>query len=135
MAALILVIEDNPDNMSLIVYLLRAHGYEPLQATDGAEGVRTATEALPDLILLDLRMPKMDGYEAADRIRGCPGLEKTRVVAVTASAMLDDLKRISGAGFDGYIRKPITPETFVGEAEEFLPEELRAGRAAPGAQP
>jgi CheY-like chemotaxis protein len=135
MAALILVIEDNPDNMSLMVYLLRAYGYETLQATDGAEGVRTAIEAQPDLVLLDLRMPRMDGYEAVDRIRGCPELEKTRVVAVTASAMLGDLKRISGAGFDGYIRKPITPETFVDEAEEFLPEELRTEREATGASP
>ena len=135
MAALILVIEDNPDNMSLMVYLLQAYGYEPLQATDGAEGVRTAIEALPDPILLDLRMPKMDGYEAVDRIRGCPELEKTHVVAVTASAMVDDLKRISGAGFDGYIRKPITPETFVGQAEEFLSEELRTRREPTGASP
>jgi two-component system cell cycle response regulator len=135
MAALILVIEDNPDNMSLMVYLLQAYGYEPLQATDGAEGVRTALEAQPDLILLDLRMPRMDGYEAVDRIRGYPELEKTRVVAVTASAMVDDLKRISGAGFDGYIRKPITPETFVGQAEEFLPEELRTRREPTGASP
>ena len=132
MAALILVVEDNPDNMSLMVYLLRAHGYEPLQAMDGAEGVRAATEALPDLVLLDLWMPGMDGFEAVDLIRDLPGLEKTRVVAVTASAMVGDRKRIVGAGFDGYIRKPITAETFVSEVEEFLSEELRVVRDAAG---
>jgi CheY-like chemotaxis protein len=134
MAALILVVEDNPDNMSLMVYLLRTHGYEPLQAVDGAEGVRAATEALPDLILLDLRMPQMGGYEAAGLIRDCPELEKTRVVAVTASAMIDERKRIAAAGFDGYIGKPITAEAFVSEVEVFLPQELRAGRAPTGAQ-
>lgn len=135
MAALLLVIEDNPDNMSLMVYLLQAHGYEPLRATDGAEGVRVATEALPDLILLDLWMPGMDGYEAVDQIRDCPGLEKTRVVAVTASAMVGDRKRIAAAGFDGYIGKPINPERFVGEVEAFLPRESRAGKTATGARP
>ena len=135
MAALILVVEDNADNMSLMVYLLRAHGYEPLQAIDGAEGVRVATEARPDLILLDLRMPEMGGYQAVDLIRDWPRLEKTRVVAVTASAMVGDQNRITAAGFDGYIRKPIVPETFVDEIEQFLPKELRAGRAATGARP
>jgi CheY-like chemotaxis protein len=132
MTALILVVEDNPDNMSLMAYLLRANGYEPLQAMDGAEGVRAATEALPDLVLLDLWMPGMDGFEAVDLIRDRPGLEKTRVVAVTASAMVGDRKRIVGAGFDGYIRKPITAETFVSEVEEFLSEELRVVRDAAG---
>jgi CheY-like chemotaxis protein len=132
MTALILVVEDNPDNMSLMAYLLRANGYEPLQAMDGAEGFRAATEALPDLVLLDLWMPGMDGFEAVDLIRDRPGLEKTRVVAVTASAMVGDRKRIVGAGFDGYIRKPITAETFVSEVEEFLSEELRVVRDAAG---
>jgi CheY-like chemotaxis protein len=135
MTGLILVVEDNPDNMSLMAYLLRANGYEPLQAMDGAEGVRAATEALPDLVLLDLWMPGMDGFEAVDLIRDRPGLEKTRVVAVTASAMVGDQKRIVGAGFDGYIRKPITAETFVSEVEEFLPEELRVARDAAGSPP
>jgi CheY-like chemotaxis protein len=135
MTALILVVEDNPDNMSLMAYLLRANGYEPLQAMDGAEGVRAATEALPDLVLLDLWMPGMDGFEAVDLIRDRPGLEKTRVVAVTASAMVGDRKRIVGAGFDGYIRKPITAETFVSEVEEFLSEELRVVRDAAGSSP
>ena len=76
MAARILVVEDNPDNMSLMVYLLRAHGYEPLQAVNGAEGVRAAAEALPDLILLDLRMPEMEGYEAVGLIRRLPRARK-----------------------------------------------------------
>jgi CheY-like chemotaxis protein len=135
MAARILVVEDNPDSMSLLVYLLRAGGYEPLQAVDGVEGVRAAAETLPDLILLDLSMPEMDGYRAIDLIQRRPGLEKTRAVAVTASAMVGDRARIAAAGFDGYIGKPITAEKFVREVEEFLPEELRARRETMEASP
>jgi CheY-like chemotaxis protein len=135
MAARILVVEDNSDSMSLMVYLLRAGGYEPLQAVDGVEGVRAAAETLPDLILLDLSMPEMDGYRAIDLIQRRPGLEKTRAVAVTASAMVGDRARIAAAGFDGYIGKPITAEKFVREVEEFLPEELRARRETMEASP
>jgi CheY-like chemotaxis protein len=117
----ILVIEDNEDNIRLLDYVLRAYGYEPLLATDGAEGLRVALERRPDLILLDIRMPRMDGYEVAARIRRA-GLEGTKVVAVTASAMVGDRERIAAAGFDGYIQKPIDPETFIADVERFLPE-------------
>jgi two-component system cell cycle response regulator len=120
MTASILVIEDNEDNIRLVDYVLRAHGYEPLLATDGAEGVRLALEQRPDLILLDIRMPRMDGYEVAKRLKR-EGLKGTKVVAVTASAMVGDRERIAAAGFDGYIPKPIDPETFIAEVERFLP--------------
>jgi CheY-like chemotaxis protein len=120
MAASILVIEDNPDNIKLVDYVLRAHGYEPLLATDGSEGLRIALATEPDLILLDIRMPKMDGYEVAARLREA-GLKATKVVAVTASAMVGDRERIFAAGFDGYIQKPIEPETFMADVERFLP--------------
>jgi CheY-like chemotaxis protein len=120
MAASILVIEDNPDNIKLVDYVLRAHGYEPLLATDGSEGLRIALATEPDLILLDIRMPKMDGYEVAARLKEA-GLKATKVVAVTASAMVGDRERIFAAGFDGYIQKPIEPETFMADVERFLP--------------
>jgi CheY-like chemotaxis protein len=120
----ILVIEDNEDNIRLLDYVLRAYGYEPLLATDSQEGLRIALDRRPDLILLDLRMPRMDGYEVAARLRRA-GLEGTKVVAVTASAMVGDRERIAAAGFDGYIQKPIEPETFIADVERFLP-----GRAA-----
>ena len=120
----ILVIEDNEDNIRLLDYVLRAYGYEPLLATDSEEGLRIALDRRPDLILLDLRMPRMDGYEVAARLRQA-GLEGTKVVAVTASAMVGDRERIAAAGFDGYIQKPIEPETFIADVERFLP-----GRAA-----
>ncbi|MDX6678515.1 MAG: hypothetical protein QOE31_2567 [Solirubrobacteraceae bacterium] len=118
------MIEDNEDNIRLLDYVLRAYGYEPLLATDSQEGLRIALDRRPDLILLDLRMPRMDGYEVAARLRRA-GLEGTKVVAVTASAMVGDRERIAAAGFDGYIQKPIEPETFIADVERFLP-----GRAA-----
>ena len=119
MPASILVIEDNEDNIRLVDYVLRAHGYAPMLATDGAEGVRLAVKHRPDLILLDIRMPRMDGYEVAKRLMG-EGLTETKVVAVTASAMVGDRERIAAAGFDGYIAKPIEPETFIADVERFL---------------
>jgi CheY-like chemotaxis protein len=121
MKASILVVEDNDDNIQLVDYVLRAHGYEPRLATNGADGVRRALEEHPELILLDLRMPGMDGYEVATLVRQA-GLKATKVVALTASAMVGDRERIAEAGFDGYIQKPIDPETFIGEIEQFLPD-------------
>jgi CheY-like chemotaxis protein len=120
----ILVIEDNKDNIRLVDYVLRAHGYEPLLATSGAVGVQLALDHRPDLILLDIRMPYMDGYEVVAQLKAA-GLEGTRIVAVTASAMVGDREQIVAAGFDGYIQKPIDPETFIAEVEHFLPREAR----------
>lgn len=120
----ILVIEDNEDNIRLVDYVLRAHGYEPRLASSGADGVRLALERTPDLILLDIRMPRVDGYEVVAQLRQA-GMEGARIVAVTASAMVGDREKIAAAGFDGYIQKPIDPETFVAEVEKFLPREAR----------
>lgn len=116
----ILVVEDNRDNMTLIAYLLRAYGVEPVMADSGEEGVRLAFDLLPDLILLDIRMPGMDGFEVAAAIKGNPELHDAKVVAVTASAMIGDRERIAAAGFDGYIQKPLNPETFMGSINSFL---------------
>jgi CheY-like chemotaxis protein len=120
MAAQILVIDDNEDNLKLIDILLRAHGYRPLLARDGADGVRLAIEERPELVLLDIRMPGMDGYEVAAALRKESSLSDTRIVALTASAMVGERERITEAGFDGYIGKPIDPEMFVGKLERFL---------------
>ena len=105
----ILVIEDNTDNLELVDYLLTAHGHNARLASGGVEGARMAAEAPPALVLLDLRMPDMDGYQVLAAIRATAGLEHTLVVAVTASAMAADHRRIVEAGFDGYIQKPIDP--------------------------
>ena len=127
--ARVLVIEDNKANIELIDYLLVAHGYISLLATNGEDGVGLAALGEPDLILLDIRMPGMDGYKVATRIRQQPGLEQVPIVAVTASAMVGDRERIVAAGFDGYIQKPIDPETFITRIEQFLPERFAAQNA------
>ncbi len=129
----ILVIEDNEDNIELIDYVLRAHGLSPLLALSGTEGLRIAAEQRPDLIMLDIRMPEMDGYEVVARIRRMPELAHTRVVAVTASAMAHDRERIAASGFDGYISKPIDPLTFLEQLRPFLPDSAADG--ATQAQP
>jgi CheY-like chemotaxis protein len=130
--ASILVVEDNEDNLTLIDYLLRAHGYAPRLARNGPEGIRVAAETHPDVILLDLLMPDLDGYEVVRQIKTMPELEGTRIVAVTASAMIGDPERIAAAGFDGYIQKPIDPRTFIASLERLMPATsaatARAGR-------
>ena len=132
MAGRILVIEDNADNMRLMDYLLVAAGYVPVLAMSGAVGMKLARELIPDLILLDLRMPEIDGYEVAEAVRQRRELQHTRVVAVTASAMPADRERIAAAGFDGYIQKPIDPEAFVGQVEQFLPKTAVRGNRPAG---
>ena len=127
MTARILVIEDNRDNMELVDILLRARGYTPLRATGGAEGVRLAIERRPDLILMDIQMPGMDGYEAAAAIRSHPDLGRARIVAITAFAMSGDRELAIAGGFDGYITKPLNTETFAAEIEQFLPPDMRSG--------
>ncbi|MGD1055828.1 MAG: response regulator [Solirubrobacteraceae bacterium] len=126
MTSSILVVEDNEDNITLVDFLLKAHGYAPLLARDGSEGLRLALEHRPDLVLLDIRMPGMDGFEVARAIRADARLNHTRVVAVTASAMVGDREQIVAAGFDGYIDKPIDPESFMAEVELWLPEQTIA---------
>ena len=131
MPASILVVEDNEANLILIDYLLRAYGFTPLLARSGAEGLRIALKERPDVVLLDIRMPGMDGYELAASIKRVPALEQMRVVAVTASAMVGDRERIAAAGFDGYIQKPIDPETFMGTLDQLLPALPAARRRLP----
>jgi CheY-like chemotaxis protein len=129
----ILVVEDNEDNLTLLDYLLKAYGYLPLLARNGQDGVRIAIEERPEVILLDIRMPGMDGHEVAATIKRTLGLEQTRIVAVTASVTAGDRERIAASGFDGYISKPIDPETFIANLDRFLPTRATADIAA-GAQ-
>jgi CheY-like chemotaxis protein len=117
----ILVIEDNEENLALVDYLLGAHGFTTILARSGPAGLERAIADPPELILLDIRLPELDGYQVAAAIRKRPELAATPIVAVTASAMVGDRERIAAAGFDGYIPKPIDPETFIAEIERFLP--------------
>ncbi|NVI83379.1 EAL domain-containing protein [Janthinobacterium sp. BJB401] len=121
MSARILIIEDNATNMELMVYLLRAFGYTPLAAYDGEEGVRMARSELPDLIICDVHLPKLDGYGVVAELKKDPQLRTIPALAVTALAMVGDRERLLEAGFNGYIGKPIEPDLFVAELESFLP--------------
>jgi two-component system, cell cycle response regulator len=114
------VIEDNPTNLQLIVYLLTAFGHEPLEAQDGTEGLEKARREKPDLILLDIHMPRMDGYEVARRLREDPQCFSVPIVAVTALAMVGDREKILTSGFTGYIAKPLDPETFPKQVQGYL---------------
>ena len=128
--ARILVIEDNPANMELMTYLLRAFGHTVLEATDGSQGQRAALESRPELIVCDLQLPLMDGYEVARTLKADPALRTVPLIAVTAYAMVDDRQKALAAGFDGYIPKPIAPESFVPQLQSFLAPEARAARPA-----
>ncbi len=125
--ARILVIEDNPTNLQLVAYLLEAFGHEVKQAMEGAEGIELARQERPELILLDIHMPKMDGYEVARRLRADPECRRIPVVAVTALAMVGDRERLLASGFNGYISKPIDPQTFTTRVQSFLESAGSAG--------
>ena len=118
----ILLIEDNEQNRYLLTFLLEKHGYEVLPASDGEQGIELAKRALPLLILLDIQLPVMDGYAVARALRDNPVLGSIPIVAVTSYAMAGDREKSIAAGCNGYIEKPINPETFVAEIERYLVE-------------
>ncbi len=119
MGARILVIEDNPANLQLMTYLLEAFGHTVVPAHSGEEGLERAAE-LPDLILCDMQLPGLDGFEVARALSQSRSLRALPLVAVTALAMVGDRERVLAEGFDGYLAKPIEPETFVQQVETFL---------------
>jgi two-component system cell cycle response regulator len=123
--ARILVIEDNPENLELMGYLLQAFGHVALRAGDGAEGVEAARREAPDLIVCDIHLPGMDGYEVARHVKRNPALRSTPLVAVTALAMVGDRDKVLAAGFDGYIAKPIVPKRFLEQIESYLRAPVR----------
>ncbi|WP_020470754.1 response regulator [Zavarzinella formosa] len=129
MSARILVIEDNLANLELMSYLLRAFGYEPRTATDGGAGLDAASGEEFDLIICDVHLPVIGGYEVARRLKANPARRKVPLIAVTALAMVGDRERLLAAGFDGYLAKPIDPEMFVPQVETFLRMEKRSSGA------
>jgi two-component system, cell cycle response regulator DivK len=131
MAARILVIEDNPANLELVRYLLAYSGYTVLEARNGAQGVALARQEGPDLIICDLQLPLLDGYQVLAQLRDHADTTRSLVVAVTAFSMPNDRLKALTAGFDGYLLKPIEPENFVGQIEAFLPAGLRRPRPSP----
>jgi CheY-like chemotaxis protein len=129
--ARILVIEDNPANLELIRYLLQSFGHTVLTAADGEIGVEMVRNERPDLVLCDVQLPKLDGIGVARAIRSDPDLRDVPLIAVTAFAMVGDRDKMLQAGFDGYLPKPITPETFLSDIESFLRSDLRTPAAMP----
>jgi CheY-like chemotaxis protein len=113
----ILVIEDNEQNLYLTRYLLEASGHRISEARDGPEGIAAALAAVPDLVLLDIQLPQMDGYAVARSLRTNPAMNAVPIVAVTSYAMDGDRVRALEAGCDAYIEKPINPETFAAQVE------------------
>ena len=114
------LIEDNDQNRYLIAYLLQHHGFEMIVADDGVKGLQVVTEARPDVILLDIQLPGMDGYEVARQIKQNPALATTPLVAISSFAMPSDRAKAIKAGFDGYIEKPIDPDTFAAQIKQFM---------------
>jgi CheY-like chemotaxis protein len=117
----VLVIEDNPLNMKLVRVLLGAADFEVLQATDAEKGIALARESRPDLILMDVQLPGMDGLSATRVIRADSGLGEIPIVAITSFAMAGDDEKARQAGCTGYVTKPINTRTFLDEITKYLP--------------
>lgn len=127
----ILLIEDNEQNLYLATYLLEKNGYGVVPARSGPEGVALAGRIRPDLVILDIQLPGMDGYAVAHELRRIDALRATPIVAVTSYAMVGDRQRCLAAGCTGYIEKPINPDTFLKEIEAFLPTRPVDGEVSP----
>jgi CheY-like chemotaxis protein len=113
----VLVVEDNERNMYLISFILEKMGHRVLQADSGEKGIELASREQPDLVLMDIQLPGIDGLEAAKRIRQSGDVP---IIAITSFAMTGDRERLLAAGCNGYIEKPINPETIMGEIAAYL---------------
>ena len=116
----VLVVEDNENNMKLICLVLKKHGYEPIQAFSGEEGVDKAIAERPDLILMDIQLPDINGMEAVKRIRMVDDMQEIPIIAITSYAMAGDREKILNVGCDGYFEKPIDPLTIVEKIEKIV---------------
>nr|WP_321227997.1 response regulator [uncultured Psychroserpens sp.] len=120
----ILIIEDNEQNMYMLSYLLTQNNYNIIKAFNGLDGLKLAHENNPEIILIDIQLPDMDGYEICNKLRynGLP--KNTTIIAVTSYAMGGDKEKAIEAGADGYLEKPINPETFVGQMQSIINAKL-----------
>jgi two-component system cell cycle response regulator DivK len=116
----VLIIEDNEQNLYLMRFLLEKNGFEVMEARDGPRGIRSASELSPDIILIDIQLPLMDGYSVTMQLRRNKTLEKTPIIAVTSYAMPGDRENALRAGATDYIEKPIDPDTFVQRIGAYL---------------
>ncbi len=118
--ATILYVEDNPDNRMLVRRILLSEDYALLEAKDGSEALNVLKNEHPDLILMDINMPDMDGYTLTATIKAMPGFERTPILALTANVMRCDKEKTLEAGCDGYIQKPLDIDQLIREVERFL---------------
>ena len=116
----VLVVEDTEDNRQILRDLLTNAGYELIEAVDGAAGVAMAASGKPDLVLMDIQLPVMDGYEATRRIKADPALKSIPVIAVTSYALSGDEDKARAAGCDGYIAKPFSPRQMLAKVREII---------------
>ena len=119
-AKTVLLVEDNEDNLIVYRTILDHVGYRVIEARDGEEGVARARADQPDLILMDVSLPKMDGWEATRRIKADEGTRQIPIIAVTAHALDDDREKATQVGCDGYLAKPVAPRRVVEEVERFI---------------
>jgi two-component system cell cycle response regulator DivK len=122
MSKRILVIEDHEDNRRILRDLLTSAGYEPIEAVTGEEGVSLAETHSPDLILMDIQLPGLDGYEATRRIKANPALRQIPIIAVTSYALSGDDVKAQEAGCDGYVTKPFSPRALLAKIREYVPQ-------------
>ena len=132
MSKRILVIEDTEDNRRILRDLLTNAGFEVIEAIDGEKGVAAAAEHRPDLILMDIQMPILDGYEASRRIKANPELRHIPIIAITSFALAGDEEKTIAAGCEGYVPKPCSPRQVLAMVREFLGEK-RAAASGSGA--
>jgi two-component system cell cycle response regulator len=136
LGARILVVEDTAYSLQLMTYLLTAHEHTVLEAVSGEQAIELASATAPDLVVMDLQLPGIDGFETLTALRSIPDRDAVPVIAVTSFAMVGDGDRALDAGFDHYMTKPIDPESFVDEINTRLPEQLRGrDRQQPGPEP
>jgi len=122
MSRRILIVEDQEDNRKILHDLLSSAGYELIEALTGEDGVAQAEAQVPDLILMDIQLPSMDGYEATRRIKANPRLTRIPIIAVTSYALSGDDVKAMAAGCDAYVTKPFSPRALLVKIREFLPD-------------
>ncbi len=122
----IMYVEDNPDNRILVRRILMSENYAILEAVNAADALNILKNARPDLILMDINMPDMDGYTLTTKIRSMPGFERIPILALTANVMRGDKEKTLEAGCDGYIQKPLDIDQLIREVERFLPRRNHA---------
>ncbi len=116
----VLIVDDNEANIHLVRFILEKHGFKAIEARNGVEGIELAISEKPDLVLLDVQLPDIDGLEVVKRIRACEADGSIPIIALTSYAMPGDREKMLAAGCNGYIAKPIDVKTFIPEIERYL---------------